>query len=163
MKNILMTLAFLGAAAYGIAAPPAPAADDRDRDRDRDRDTAAAADDAERPNENLKVKPKTEDVAGLSKFIENVEVVSSDPVAKQMTFKIAGEEETMTLPNKLSATLKVVRPGDKVRVYYEASDETGRPRTVQSVVITKPNLEGDREALQSAADGGSQRKESPRK
>jgi len=88
---------------------------------------------------------------GLALHIEDVEVVATDQASKQITLKIEGQEETQRLRDELKPTLRVVRAGDKVRVYYEQADDKGLPRVVESVLITKPNREVDLQALRSKA------------
>jgi hypothetical protein len=138
MKPILMTLVLFGAASIGLAAPPPDPADDRE--------TAPAADRAADPSAPASAVPPS-----LSKHLDDVEVISADPAARNITLKIKGEEETLPVPVRLHPTLRVVKPGDKVRIYYREEEADGAPRRVESLVITEPNHAADRPAPKEPA------------
>jgi hypothetical protein len=87
----------------------------------------------------------------LSKHLDNVEVISADPAARNITLKIRGDEQTLPVPVRLHATLRVVKPGDKVRIYYRQEEGDGSPRRVEGLVITTPNHAADREASKEPA------------
>jgi hypothetical protein len=124
-----MTLALAGAASFAVAAPPAV---------DPEQPPPVAAVHTPDPE-----APPT--VPLLSRELDNVEVIASDPVGRNITVKIKGDEEVLPVPARLKATLRVVKPGDKVRLYYREEEPDGHPRRVEALVITKPNQAADHE------------------
>jgi hypothetical protein len=95
---------------------PAPVAD---RDRAADDDTVVAG------------------ALGAVKHMDDVEVVSADASAKTITLKIDGEDQTLPFTHKSTVALKVVKPGDEVRIFYSDPDADGKPNAVSALVITE--------------------------
>lgn len=131
MRYPLITLALTGAAAFAAAASP-PSSDEPQQSPPG---SAARAPDPMAPPA----------VPLLSKEMDDIEVIASDPVTRNITVKIKGDEEVLPVPARLNATLRVVKPGDKVRLYYRQEEAGGQPRRVEGLVITKPNHAADRE------------------
>jgi hypothetical protein len=135
-----MTLALAGAAAFAMVAPP-PSVSDPEQPVPG---SAAQTDPVAPPSVPL-----------LSKEMDNIEVIAADPVGRNITVKIKGDEEVLPVPARLHATLRVVKPGDKVRIYYRQEEPDGQPRRVEGLVITKANHAADRETSSKDASKAS--------
>jgi hypothetical protein len=136
MKKILLSIALVAAARFAMADPPAA------------RDDAANAPSASSARESA----SSASAASAPADLDNVEVVSADAATKSITLKVNGQEQTVPIrAPKAEAALKVVRPGDKVRVFYkeDEKDESGKLRAIDGFTITKPNSDQDENALKS--------------
>src|SRR6266566_1797615 len=121
MKKILLSIALVAAARFAMADPPAA------------RDDSANAPSAPSAGESA----SSASAASAPESLDNVEVVTADPATKSITLKVNGQEETVPVrAPKAEAALKVVRPGDKVRVFYKEKDESGKLRAIEGFTIT---------------------------
>lgn len=69
------------------------------------------------------------------------EVVSVDVEKKTLTFKNEmGENLTWPAEGKALASLKTVKPGDKVTIAY-AVDDRGAPKAATEIKLAKPTLD----------------------
>ncbi len=156
---LILTLACavaLTAGAWAQEPLPAPA----DRDAPADSESTATEREGTMERSGSPVADRSGDHP--KNFKDDVEVISADPAGKQLTVKLEGEEKTFRVSSAPSAkTLKVVRPGDTVRLIF---DEGGaQSNSVKAFVIMKPNYDADQGSLkpQGQADKGSQNPNEP--
>src|SRR5262249_47938540 len=84
------------------------------------------------------VQPQTPVPAEQHLRAEAAKVVSVDPKSASLTVKVGNDQRRVTLDEKLAVVLKVLRPGDDVRLLLKDDGRAG------GVVITNPNNEGYR-------------------
>lgn len=118
-----LCISLLGTMCYG-AEPAAPAS----QAAAADQETAAASQAAAAGPEAI----------STAKQLDSAEVVSADAKSGTLTFKNEGDEQTAPVEGKAAIALKVVRPGDKVRILYHDADNSGIPDRITGVIITKP-------------------------
>jgi hypothetical protein len=124
MKRLLSTLALSLAAGLCLAA-------DEYTDRTTESTAPAAAVVAE-------VEVVTAPAPGpvIPKAKEGAEVIAKSPTG--LTVKLDGQEKTLPIRGNASAALKVVTPGDKVRLFYVEEDPEGEPVALTGFTITEP-------------------------
>jgi hypothetical protein len=127
MKRFLPTLGLVLSAAVCLAAD--------DNNLPADRNDQAVSSDRAIPSDS-----RSSSVQPGFKTKDDVEVVSKSGAA--LTVKMDGSEANIPVTGgdagKQAAALRVVRPGDKVRLFYRDEDANGRPSAVEGFVITKP-------------------------
>ena len=127
MQRLLSTLALSLAAVLCLAsdersaAPAGQTAPDTTTAVIQETETTAAA------APSVRTIPKTKEGA------EVVAVGSSG-----LTVKLDGKETTLPVRGKADAALKLVIPGDKVRLFYVEEDAGGQPKAVMAFTITDP-------------------------
>jgi len=135
MKTLLPALTLTLTAAVCLAANDAVRpADDLDSDASSGRSAAAST---------SSTSPTSASGASL-KAKDGAEVVSKS--ATSLTVKVNGKEIDVPVQGKAATALRVVNPGDKVRLYYVNADADGRPTALSGFVITEPSHDSARAA-----------------
>jgi hypothetical protein len=124
MKRLLSTLALSLAAALCLAG-----------DESADTTTESTAPAAMAAVEG-EVVPATAPAPVIPKSKEGAEVIAKSPAG--LTVKLDGQEKTLPIRGKASAALKVVTPGDKVRLFYVEENPEGEPVALTGFTITDP-------------------------
>jgi hypothetical protein len=155
MKKLLLAFTLVAASRFALADPPAARDDSRNEPASRSDapSSDASSNDASRSDTSRSAASRSDASSSASPIghMDNVEVLSADPSSKKITLKLNGDQQTVavTAP-KAAAALRVVRPGDKVRIFYKDKDESGKLSAIDGFTIVKPNTDEDQKALSSA-------------